>query len=89
MSNPDEKQKPVLEKHVQTILLSVITALLLGMFNFLWTMNRDFAKMEERDRLKGEQFQSMQNSVNKIQLDLFDLKERVTRMESRQGYQAK
>jgi hypothetical protein len=70
------------EKHVQTIMLAVITAAAIAMVSFLWNLNAKIAAMEERDRGKTETINNLQQSMNRMQLDMLDIKDRVTRIEA-------
>lgn len=70
------------EKRINTVLLSVSTALILLTLNFIWNLKGDFATMQERDRERSATMDVMQSSMNKVQLDIQDLKERNTRIET-------
>ena len=70
------------EKRVQTILLSVITAAVLGLFNFQWTMNRDFGVMQERDRIRTANETEWKNDLKELKLDVNELKGKSIKMES-------
>lgn len=75
------KRETTLEKHIQTIMLSVITATILGGFYKMSSISESLIRMEERDKGKAEQITMMQTSINKMQGDINDLKDRVTRFE--------
>lgn len=76
------KKETTLEKHIQTILLSIITVAIIGGFNKISNISESMVRMEERDRSKAEQITLMQQSINKMQSDMNDLKDRVTRFEN-------
>jgi hypothetical protein len=65
----------LLERHVQTIMLSVITAALIACFTFLWNMNAKIAVMEERDNQKTQNVERLQNSLNILQSDMISVKQ--------------
>lgn len=75
------KKETNLEKHVQTILLSVITAVIIGGFLKINSISESLVRMEERERIKTEQISQMQQSVNKMQNDINDLRDRMTKFE--------
>ena len=75
------KKEYTLEKHIQTILLSVITVAIIGGFNTINNIRESLVRMEERDKMKTEQINNLQSSVNQLQIDVSDLRERVTRFE--------
>lgn len=76
------KKEYTLEKHVQTVLLSIITVAIIGGFNKINSISESLVRLEEREKMKAEQITSMQQSVHKLQTDMNDLKERMTKFES-------
>lgn len=72
------------EKRINTVLLSVSTAMILITVNFLWNLKGDFSAMQERDKERGDQIGTVQGSMNKMQMDIQELKERTTRIETLQ-----
>lgn len=77
------KKETTLEKHIQTIMLSVITATIIGGFYKINSISESLVRMEERDKNKSDQISIMQISINTMQSDINALKERVTRSEVR------
>ena len=75
------RKETTLEKHIQTILLSVITAAIMGGFWKITTISDNLIRMEEREKQKVDQTNSMQNSMNKLQSDMTDVKDRLIRLE--------
>lgn len=75
------KKEYTLEKHIQTILLSIITVAIIGGFNKITNISESLVRLEEREKIKTEQVNTLQQSVNKVQLDIQDLKDRVNRFE--------
>jgi hypothetical protein len=65
----------LLERHVQTIMLSVITAALIACFTFLWNMNAKIAVMEERDNQRTQSVDQLQRSMNIVQSDMISVKQ--------------
>jgi len=70
------------EKRFNTVMLSVCTAMILVTVNFLFNLKGDFAAMQERLRARENTMDAMQSSMNKMQLDIQELKERDTRIET-------
>jgi hypothetical protein len=70
------------EKRVQTVLLSVITAAVFGLFNFQWTMNRDFGVMQERDRIRSAAEQDWKNDLKEMKIDVSELKGKTIKLQS-------
>ena len=77
----DVKKETTLEKHVQTILLSIITAAIMGGFWKITTISDNLIRMEEREKQRVEQSTNMQGSMNKLQVDMTDVKDRLIRLE--------
>lgn len=76
--------KPVstLEKHIQTILLSIITVSIIGGFNKITTISESLVRIEERDKAREVYVQQLQKSVNDIQYEMGQIKNRLTIIES-------
>jgi hypothetical protein len=72
-----------IEKHIQTILLSIITAFIITGVYKISSMSDQIIRMEERDKQKKEQIDAMQGTMNRLQLDMSDVKERITKLESK------
>lgn len=71
----NRQEKGLLEKHVQTLLLSFVTAGMIATFGFLWNLNRELAIMQERDAFKTQTITILQQSLSKIQSDFQDFKD--------------
>lgn len=78
-------KKETTEVRFQSALLTLITAIVIGCFSFLWQMNKDFAALQERDRQRAIDINSLQMSLNKAQGDIQDLNVRTTKMEVKQN----
>lgn len=76
----------VWENRFQTILLSICTAAVLGLFGFLWTMNKDFGAMEERDRQRVITEKDFSDELKALRKDFNEMNERVIRIESDRLY---
>lgn len=76
------KKEGGIEKHIQTVLLSVISVSIIGAYSVVSNINEKVIRMEEREITKKEQIDNMQISLNKMQLDMLDLKDRMKDMES-------
>lgn len=77
------RRETTLEKHIQTILLSVITAAIFGGFNKMGNISDSLIRMEEREVQKTQQINTMQTTMNRLQADISDLKDRMTRFEAK------
>jgi len=75
------RKETTLEKHVQTILLSIITAAIMGGFWKITTISDNLIRMEEREKQRVDQTTNMQGSMNKLQTDMTDVKDRLIRLE--------
>lgn len=75
------RKETTLEKHIQTILLSVITVAIVGGFNKIGNISDSLIRMEEREKTKTEQINNMQIVINKMHTDIYELKDKVTRLE--------
>ncbi len=77
----EQKREGWLEKHVQTLLLSVVTALLIGGFTKISNMFEIMVKLEERDKSRTEQLSTVHVTVTKLNLDVIDMRIRITKLE--------
>lgn len=77
-----QHQEQPMKKDVNTILLSIITATVLGMFTFLWSMNAKMAILEDRDRERSESMGKMQMDMNNMRLDVQDLRIKVAQLQT-------
>lgn len=80
------------ENHIQTVLLSLITAAIIGCFSFLWNLNGTVAKMQEQNFNRTQRIDDVQQGVNELRLDMKDTKksvqdvsERLVRVEANQN----
>lgn len=73
-----------LEKYLGFI-LSLISAMLIGCFSFLWKVNGVMVRWEERDTEKTNSINRLEQKVNNVQLDIADLKITTTRIETKQN----
>ncbi len=72
-----------MNEKLQTIVVSLLTAALIACFGFMWNLNSTLARMEERDLSKEKALNDINAKINIIQLDLYDLKDRVIRIEAK------
>lgn len=74
--------KSTLEEKLHTLLLSVLTAGVIGCFGFLWNMNKIITVLQEHDtdNIRSRAEQSIR--TNNIQLDIRDIRERVIKIEA-------
>jgi len=82
-----EKQG-IFERHAQTVMLSLITAFIIGCFTVIYNIDKSVNKMQEQNMERTRRIDEVQNSVNDVKLDLKDTKhaiqdvrERVIRVE--------
>lgn len=88
MQNQNQKEVatlrpvPTIEKHIQTILLTVITVSIIGGFNKITAISESLVRIEERDKAREVYVQQLQKSVNDIQYEIGQMKNRLTIIES-------
>lgn len=73
-----------LEKHVQTILLSIITASLIMGYQGVRSISDRLIRMEEREMLKRDQLTLLEAKLEQVGKDVSDLRARLIRVESQQ-----
>jgi uncharacterized membrane protein YhiD involved in acid resistance len=71
------------EKHFQTFLLTIITTGVIAAFSKLNEVNERLVRQEEKEKIKTEQINAIQNSTIKMQQDIDGIKERLTIIEAR------
>lgn len=81
-SQSEQPPKSQFEKHFQTVLLTLISAAILAGVSRIYTMSESLARMEERDMVKVQQIQNLQESFKAMQNDLKDVQARVIKLES-------
>lgn len=72
-----------LERYVQTILLSIITASLIGAYVKVTSISDRLIKMETKEESKISEFKKMEVEVQRIQVEILALKERILLLESK------
>ncbi|MGK2860494.1 MAG: hypothetical protein ACSLE0_01055, partial [Chitinophagaceae bacterium] len=50
------RKETTLEKHIQTIMLSIITFAMIGGFTKINNINENLIRLEEREKVKAEMF---------------------------------
>lgn len=82
------QKESIFERHAQTVLLSLITAFLIGTFSVIYNIDRSVNKMQEQNIERTRRIDDVQQSVNDVKLDLKDtraavqdVRERVIRVE--------
>jgi len=78
------QNKVGLEKHVQTILLSIITASLIMGYQGVRSISDRLIRMEEREMLKRDQLTLLEAKLEQVGKDVSDLRARLIRVESQQ-----
>ena len=82
-ANGSRTRNNIMEKYLGFI-LSLLSAMLIGCFSFLWKVNGVMVRWEERDMEKTNSINRLEQKVNTIQLDVADLKITTTRIETKQ-----
>jgi hypothetical protein len=77
-----QRDKPAWERHAQTVLLTLITALVVGAYQRLEDINEKQARMEEREVLRVGQFSELTAKMDKIQAELNSQADRLARIEA-------
>lgn len=72
------------EERINTFLLSVVTAGVIGCFGFLWNMNNSITRLQEHDVENNQAKEEMVIKINNMQLDIRDIRERLIRVEAKQ-----
>jgi outer membrane protein TolC len=76
------QSKKTMNEKVQTIIASVLTAAIIGLFTFLWNLNKTLGRMEEREFNTTQSINDINNKINNIQLDVRDLRDKTIRIET-------
>lgn len=79
----DVKRNTGLEKHVQTLLLSLITAGIIGAYVKVTDISDRLIRIETREEQKMEEFKKLEVEIRRIQLDILSLKERINKLENK------
>jgi hypothetical protein len=84
-------KKNLMDKYLGFI-LSLLSAILIGCFSFLWKVNGVMVRWEERDMEKTNSINRVEQKVNNVelklntvQMDVSDLKIATTRIETKQN----
>lgn len=86
MEQQQRKKEPsAFEKHFQTAMQVILVSLLLSGVTKLQSISDRLIMMEARDQQKKEQIDAVQAATNRIQVDMNDLKDRMTRVEANQN----
>ena len=76
-----KKSKEVEKYH--NFILSLLSALIIGCFVFLWNANGALSRMQEHENNTDKKIDDMQVKMNNIQLDIFEIKERLVGIETK------
>jgi len=87
----DEQQneKIGLERHVQTVLLAIITAAIIGGWVKIGNMSDTLIQMVERSSANQDRIELMKRSMDRMSEDINGLKERMIRAELRDNEKRK
>lgn len=72
------------EKHFQSVLLTIIAALILTGVLKLFKMSEEIVRIEERERPRTEKIDNLQFGMDKIRLDMIEVKDRMYKVEYNQ-----
>lgn len=81
----NKPKENVFLKNFQSLLLALMTAALIGSYQKIATMNESIIRMEEREKMKTDKIDIMQLGIDRIQLDMMNVKDRLTRVEDNQN----
>jgi hypothetical protein len=78
-----EVNVPNFNRNLQTWLLGISSVAAVGAFSFLWNVNKNLATMQQ-DQMYGKQrYDQIQGTMNNVQLDLRDIRDKVIRLETK------
>lgn len=66
----------------QTVLASITASGAVGCFLFLWNLNGNIARMQERDMERAKSIDDINGKINTIQLDVRELRDKTIRIEA-------
>ena len=76
------EQKRDLERHVQTILLSALTALMIGLGGFIWNINGTIIGMRVESDFRYKAIEDAGKKLDEIQQNLKTIEQRVSDLEN-------
>jgi cobalamin biosynthesis protein CbiD len=76
------EQKRDLERHVQTILLSALTALMIGLGGFIWNINGTVIGMRVESSFRYQAIEDAGKKLDEIQQNLKTIEQRVSQLEN-------
>lgn len=85
MELPQTRPNPFMNRFIG-VLMTICTVTVTGTFGFLWQINADFARMQERDLEKDKKIDAIQINVNQARLELQMQKENVIRLDGKMNY---
>lgn len=72
---------PNFNRNLQTWLLGISSVAAVGAFTFLWNLNRNVGTIEEQNGYGKQQIDRLQQTINNMQLDMRDIRDKVIRLE--------
>ena len=72
---------------LDTILLGVCTSLIIMVLSFVWNLKGDLAVLQDHDgerKTTNEKIGNIELKLNEVQLNVVDIKDRLTHIESNQ-----
>ena len=82
MAKDAKKNGLHVESKLNTFLLSLATAGIIGCSAFLWNVNRQLATLEERIINNNKVNDELMIKINNLQLDVRDIRERLVKLET-------
>lgn len=78
-----EGNMPNFNRNLQTWLLGISSVAAVGAFTFLWNLNKNLATMQQDQTYGKQRFDQIQGTINNVQLDLRDIRDKVIRLETK------
>jgi hypothetical protein len=72
---------PNFNRNLQTWLLGISSVAAVGAGTFLWNLNKNVAIMQEQNQYGKRQVDQLQNTINNMQLDMREIRDKVIRLE--------
>lgn len=74
---------PNFNRNLQTWLLGISSVAAVGAFTFLWNLNSNVATMKQDQTYGKQRFDQMQGTMNNMQLDIREVRDKVIRLEAK------
>ena len=74
---------PNFNRNLQTWLLGISSVVSIGAGTFLWNLNKNVAIMQEQTGYGKQQIDRLQSTINNMQLDMREIRDKVIRLETK------